>query len=124
MSALNRISPVRRAGALGCLLVGLCICLSCDRPPNDPFNSPDEVLASSDYMAVRAILDANGLQNIPVTSVISERGGRVNGLFLDSTLHIAEIPAAIGDLTALRFLQLQNNRLTSLPDEIGVLKIL
>jgi len=73
---------------------------------------------TTDSLAVRAILDANGLDSVEVErySVIS--GGRITQLVLMGK-GLTIIPKEIGNLTALTFLGLHANMLESIPVEIG-----
>ena len=64
---------------------------------------------SPDYKAVRAILDANGLQQKKVESVAVVEKGRVVRLYLQEG-GIRELPDAIGTLTELRVLHLYGDR--------------
>lgn len=70
-----------------------------------------------DSLAVRAILDSNGLNDIPVNSVADSSGGRIVILHLDSN-SLTAIPSEIGNLTSLQYLYLFDNSLSSLPAEI------
>jgi Leucine-rich repeat (LRR) protein len=67
-----------------------------------------------DAKAVRAILDANGLTKKAVAGVSVVKGGRIVELFLQEG-SIAELPDAIGDLTALRKLHVYGDRTLNLP---------
>jgi hypothetical protein len=73
---------------------------------------------TTDSLAVRAILDSNGLTNVDVEDVTTARGGRIVTLSIVNR-RLTVIPPEIGNLTALEELTLRNNSLTSLPDEIG-----
>jgi Leucine-rich repeat (LRR) protein len=71
-----------------------------------------------DSLAVQAILDANGLSSIPVDSVSGTGlGNRIDSLGLDS-LNITILPDQIGNLTALLYLKLSYNKLSSIPSTI------
>ncbi len=77
---------------------------------------------SDDSLAVRAILDSNGLYDISVDSVTDSSGGRIVVLDLDNQFdqfNITSLPPEIGNLTNLEKLNLWDNFLTSLPQEIG-----
>jgi len=71
-----------------------------------------------DSLAVRAILDSNGLDTTSVKAVTSGvGGGRITNLKLHYK-QLTTLPAAIGQLTSLTVLFLQYNKLTTLPTEI------
>lgn len=70
-----------------------------------------------DSLAVRAILDANGLDSIRVKNVAVEENGRIVRLLLENK-SLYTIPSDIGKLTGLLSLRLRSNILTSLPNEI------
>jgi Leucine-rich repeat (LRR) protein len=70
--------------------------------------------SSPDAKAVRAILDANGLTKKTVDGVSVVKDGRVVELFLQEG-SIAELPDAIGELTALRKLHVYGDRTLKLP---------
>lgn len=99
---------------------------------------------SADSLAVRAILDINGLDSIPVEAVTPERAGRIQilafshrpvttlpkelgvlteltQLYVDST-GLTALPTEIGELTKLQVLFMGGNQLTGLPASIGNLK--
>jgi len=67
-----------------------------------------------DAQAVRAILDANGLKDKAVSGVSVVKNGRITELFLQEG-GIAELPEAIGKLTALRKLHVYGDRSLPLP---------
>jgi len=69
---------------------------------------------SSDYKAVRSILDANQLPKKKVESVAVVSNGRVTELFLQEG-GISELPDAIGTLTALKKLHLYGDRTLTYP---------
>jgi len=71
----------------------------------------EETLAPThpDYRAVRAILDHNGLRNVKVEGVTQVRGGRVVALHIQE-MGVAELPDAIGALTALETLEAYGDR--------------
>jgi Leucine-rich repeat (LRR) protein len=71
-----------------------------------------------DSLAVRAILDANGLDTVKVGSVCSNTLGRITSLGLDKK-GITLLPPQIGLLTKLTGLSLNGNHLTTLPKEIS-----
>ncbi len=102
---------------------------------------------TGDSLVVRAILDANRLDTVPVEQVAATSGGpRIAILVLDraaipvtvlpevvgelDSLHelvatdaqLGEIPASIGRLVALEYLSLSRNRLVQLPDRVGDLQ--
>jgi hypothetical protein len=79
----------------------------------------------SDTVALRAILDANGLTSISAVSpgivvltLVNGNIHRIRELNLTNK-GITVIPARIMDLTALQILRLDSNSITSLPPEIG-----
>jgi Leucine-rich repeat (LRR) protein len=72
----------------------------------------------SDTLAVRAILDSNGLDTIPVSEdIIDSSEGRIVNLYLISK-QLSTIPSEIGVLTSLVDLWLYGNSLTTLPPQI------
>jgi Leucine-rich repeat (LRR) protein len=75
-------------------------------------------LDPGDSLAVRAILDANGLDTVKVGSVCSNTLGRITGLGLTNK-GLTLLPSQISLLTKLTFLWLDANRLSTLPKEIG-----
>ncbi len=76
-----------------------------------------------DTLAVRAILDSNGLYTIPVDSVGDTSGGRIVNLsFID--MGLTKLPPEIGKLSSLTMLYFRENAITALPAEIGNLKSL
>ncbi len=81
-------------------------------------------LYSQDYahdsLAVRAILDSNGLDAVTVESVVDSIDGRIWRLNLNAK-DLTSLPSEIGILTNLKYLELRTNKLTSLPSEIGTL---
>ena len=78
---------------------------------------------TQDSLAVKAILDSNGLSSTPVSYVTDSSGGRIVNLNL-SYKWITTIPPEIGNLTALRTASFANDSLTTLPAEIGNLTAL
>jgi Leucine-rich repeat (LRR) protein len=78
----------------------------------------------NDYLAVRAILDSNGLHAFSVVAVTdTDATGRVVNFRLNDC-QLTNLPPEIGQLTALETLQLSHNQLTSIPPEIGQLTAL
>jgi len=82
-----------------------------------------------DSLVVRKILDTNGFDTVSVASVSWKNpSGRIDSVkmcgigILNNKLNI--LPAEIGNLTALTWLNLSSNKLTSLPSEIGNLSAL
>lgn len=75
-----------------------------------------------DSIAIRALLDSNGLSETEVATVISrdQSTGRVTELNL-SGLSLTTITKDIGSLSALRMLDLHGNRINELPMEMGYL---
>ena len=77
-----------------------------------------------DNMAVRAILDSNGLTDVRVDNVVErDTSGRVIYLDIDRK-KLTRLPPEIGLLSRLLRLSLYYNQLTSLPPEIGQLSAL
>ena len=72
---------------------------------------------TQDSLAVKAILDSNGLHTVVVESVTVVASGRIMLLKLNGK-KISTIPPAIKKLTDLKFLELRGNKLTSFPPEI------
>ena len=72
---------------------------------------------SCDSLAVRAILDANGLSSTSVDSISSESGNRMYLLDL-SRKNLQTLPPDIGKVNRLRHLYLNSNELIALPKEI------
>ena len=77
-------------------------------------------MAPANSLAVKAILDGNGIAGVTVSSVVDTDNGRVVSLFLASQ-KIHTLPPDIAKLTDLRLLALDHNELSSLPDEIDSL---
>ena len=83
---------------------------------------------NTDRAAVRAILDSNGLQDVPIGDFSHEGSlGRIihlshNGDWVWSTprrnAKLVKIPAEIGNLTELQELDLLNNSITTISDSI------
>jgi len=74
-----------------------------------------------DSLAVRAILDSNGLDSVSVQSIFPTISSeRIDSLYLHG-LSLTILPEDIGKLAQLELLNLAYNRLTSLPAEIGQL---
>jgi Leucine-rich repeat (LRR) protein len=67
-----------------------------------------------DTLAVRILLDQNGLIATPVAQVAEMGAGRITALRLKG-LKLASLPAQIGSLDALKYLVLSDNLLDSLP---------
>jgi hypothetical protein len=76
-----------------------------------------------DSLAVRALLDSNGLTETTVASVISrdEISGRVTELDL-SGMSITSVAKDVGSLSALEVLDLRSNGIRELPFEVGYLR--
>jgi hypothetical protein len=101
-------------------------------PQDDTGNDSDTVIFNyqTDSMAVRAILDSNGLYNIPVDSVIMKSSSdRIVFLDLDGFTSeknlpqsITVLPDDIGNITMLHELLIISDTLESLPDAMGNLK--
>lgn len=67
-----------------------------------------------DAQAVRAILDANGLENVKVDGVSAVENGRIVKLFIKE-IGVTNLTHSIGVLTELRLLHLYSDRRLSLP---------
>jgi hypothetical protein len=78
---------------------------------------------SVDSTIVRKILDTNGLSNLAVSDVSDSAHGRITSLTLEETI-LSNLPADIGNLVAMKYLDLNGDGLTSLPAEIGNLSAL
>ncbi|GEM_PF-3293836 len=102
---VSRLFPaVRRAGlALG-MAAGLVL----------PAAAQDLV---QDTLAVRILLDQNGLTGTPVAQVVTIESQRVTQLHL-ANLKLVKLPTQISALDALKYLVLSGNLLDSLPAEI------
>jgi Leucine-rich repeat (LRR) protein len=114
-------------------LSGLCVCvlslalMFCgkDKGTNPVGNQPGTVFDWSDTLALRAILDANGLAAIkagdPSVIVTLLQGGNIHRIKELTLINkgITIIPARIKELTALQILRLDSNAITALPPEIG-----
>ncbi|MDB5049369.1 MAG: Leucine rich repeat protein [Fibrobacteres bacterium] len=70
-----------------------------------------------DTLAVRLLLDQNGLVSTPASQVITVESDRVSALKL-SGLKLVKLPAEIGGLSALKYLTLTDNLLDSVPGEL------
>jgi len=75
-----------------------------------------------DTMAVRAILDSNGLFGESVLNYIkgTDSSGRVDSVTFNYT-GLATFPPDIGKLTNIAYLSLTGNQFISLPPELGQL---
>ena len=73
-----------------------------------------------DSMAVRAILDSNGMQNTKVRLVTYARNGRIRRLDW-SQMGLKVIPGEIGRLTALEQINLFDNQINSISPKFGSL---
>ncbi len=73
---------------------------------------------SLDSLAVRRVLDASGLQDVPVDGAAPVVEGRRRQLVLDSQ-NLTSLPEAIGTLDFLELLSLSNNRIERLPGSIA-----
>lgn len=78
-----------------------------------------------DSLAVRAILDANGLTKTTVNSVVSTDSvtSRINGLYLAGK-NLTKLTKDLGSLSTLKYLDIHKNKIVSLPNEIGYLSAL
>ncbi len=75
-----------------------------------------------DSTVVRAILDANGLTDVPVKEVVKINGFPRIYVLNFSERSISQLPEDIGNLTNLSSLYLDYNNLTQLPETIGRLQ--
>ncbi len=78
-----------------------------------------------DSLAVRTILDQNGLENLSVKSVITldPQTSRINRLHLQGK-KLKKLTKDIGSLSALKHLDISNNDIMMIPNEIGYLNSL
>jgi len=76
---------------------------------------------ASDSTAVQAIISANGIPADDIFQHVIARNGRIEEFRLIN-LNLTTLPAEIGDLDALIYLDLSSNSLESLPEEIGNLQ--
>jgi Leucine-rich repeat (LRR) protein len=76
---------------------------------------------SLDSLAVRAILDSNGLYSKRVDSLTIKEGGRITEFRITYMPEFKKLTADIGKLSKLRKLWLGSTSLTSIPKEIGSL---
>ncbi len=74
-----------------------------------------------DSLAVRAILDSNGLSTVTVEEVSKVGNNRIDTLLLQERA-LSTLPSEIGNITKLTHLDLHDNSLESIPSEIGNLK--
>ena len=87
------------------LLIGICIFSGVSVSAFD---------YTTDSLAVRVILDSNGLTSISVGSVSDSMQGRIVKLRLNSkSLHV--VPTVIGNLSSLDSINFSRNNLTNLP---------
>ena len=70
-----------------------------------------------DTLAIRIVLDQNGLTNVPVSQVATVESQRVTALDL-SKRQLVALPREIGSLSALKSLTLADNLLDALPDTV------
>lgn len=86
-------------------------------------NSTFSQIRETEKEALKAILIANGIENVDINNVASSENGRVVSLNLTYNSHvpkrITNIPPEIGKLASLKLLTINNNNLTRLPHEIG-----
>jgi hypothetical protein len=75
----------------------------------------------SDSLAVRIILDTNGLQSVPIDSVATSIGGRIVALDLDDA-NLSILPECIGRLAELQLLIITWGGFQALPDSLFNLK--
>ena len=111
--------------ALTLLSLGaLFMVASCgDDEPSGPSHD-----ASTDYQAVQAIIDANGLTGLAYpgdVALTDQSSGRTTDLLLDSAhldgRHglVDTLPPELGELTALKRLLFENTNVSSIPSTIG-----
>ena len=74
-----------------------------------------------DSLAVRAILDSNGLNTVTVEEVTKVGNNRIDTLTLVGR-GLTTLPSEIGNITKLVYFDLNDNTLSSIPSEIGNLK--
>jgi Leucine-rich repeat (LRR) protein len=70
-----------------------------------------------DTLAVRILLDQNGLTSMPVSQVVTVESERVTALKLTG-LQLLSLPPQIGVLDQLKYMTLTDNLLDSLPDQL------
>lgn len=75
-----------------------------------------------DTAIVRAMLDTNGLDTVPVAAVVTFKNGRVDDMDLTGR-GITIIPSNINKLR-LKHLRLGENKITYVPDEVGFINTL
>jgi hypothetical protein len=90
------------------------LCVAAGIASTAPARAQDLV---QDTLAVRILLDQNGLTSTPVSRVITVESQRVTALRL-SGLQLLSLPPQIGALSGLKYLTLTDNLLDSLPDEV------
>jgi hypothetical protein len=98
------------------IMLGVLILLTCEtgQGPQYPYlNGPLDV---GDSLAVRAILDSNGLKTIPVRQVLdSSAQGRITFLYLNSlNLKTFNFTHNFNVLDSLIFLSLDNNQINNI----------
>jgi len=97
----------------------------CSKNGTGPDANSNPIFDYSDTLALREILDANGLTNISAASpsivTMTLVGGNVHRIKELSLVNkgLSVIPARIKDLTAMQVLRLDSNSISSLPEEIG-----
>jgi leucine-rich repeat protein SHOC2 len=111
-------------GLSACFLA-LVLVLCAKNSGTNPNQQSGAVFDWSDTLALRAILDSNGLNSVPaggppIATITLENGNihRITELTLVNK-NIKVIPARIEDLTALQILRLDSNTISALPPEIG-----
>jgi len=104
-----------------CLMMFFLFIIGCGKKET---TAPTQILGvySKDSLAVRHILDANGLSSVVVGGTVSRRDqinqDRIGELNVQK-MGITVIPPEIGQLTGLHTLYLDSNAITALPAEIG-----
>ncbi len=74
---------------------------------------------SDDSLIVKAILDSNGLDTVPVEHASQARDGRIVVLSLRQDFQAKVLPECVGQMTALEVIHATYNKLRFLPTSIG-----
>jgi Leucine-rich repeat (LRR) protein len=107
------------------MLCFLVILSGCGQDSPTRITDEDSFTYDSDTLSVRAILQCSRLENyrdiqIDSSIIINTDNGRVTGLTF-GYMELTSVPADIGNLSALKYLDLGDNYFTELPPEIGSL---